>query len=60
MNNGMKALATMISAMKVATAEWAYTTLSRYPAEGDTPRSLNTGWGTLTDLTEEHDAPPNG
>jgi hypothetical protein len=58
--NGVKALAAMISATKIATPEWARATLSKYPVEGDTPSSLTTGWGTLLDQTEEHDALPAG
>jgi ribonuclease HI len=57
---GVKALATMISAMKITTPEWACAMLSKYPMEGDTPSSLTTGWGMLLDQTEEHDALPAG
>jgi ribonuclease HI len=58
--NAVKALAAMISATKIVTPELARTTLSRYPAEGDTPSSLTTGWGMRLDQTEEHDALPAG
>jgi hypothetical protein len=58
--NGVKALTAMISAMKIMTPEWVCTMLSRYPAEGDTPSLLTTGWGMLLDQTEEYDALPAG
>jgi hypothetical protein len=51
---GCKALATFISASKVATAEWAHSKLSNCPTERDPPLSLTTGWGTLLDDAEEH------
>jgi hypothetical protein len=51
---GSKALATFISASKVATAEWAHSRLSNRPTERDPPLSLTTGWGTLLDDAEEH------
>jgi ribonuclease HI len=51
---GSKSLATVISASKVATAEWAYSKLSNRRTERDPPVSLTTGWGTLLDNTEEH------
>jgi ribonuclease HI len=45
--SGTEALSTLISATKVATAEWAYSRLSKTRAAGETPVSLTTGWGTL-------------
>jgi hypothetical protein len=54
--SGTKALSTFISATKIATAEWANTKLSKNPAEVNTPTSLTTGWGTLLEDGDEHDA----
>jgi hypothetical protein len=54
--SGTKALSTLISATKIATAEWANTKLSKTPAEEDTPASLTTGWGTLLEDGDEHEA----
>jgi hypothetical protein len=51
---GSKALATFISASKVATAEWAHSRLSNHPTERDPPLLLTTGWGILLDDAEEH------
>jgi hypothetical protein len=51
---GSKALATFISASKVATAEWAHSRLSNRPMERDPPLSLTTGRGTLLDDAKEH------
>jgi ribonuclease HI len=51
---GSKALATFISASKVATTEWAHSKLSHHPTERDLPLSLTIGWGTLLDDAEEH------
>jgi ribonuclease HI len=51
---GSKALATFISASKLATAEWAHSKLSNRPTQRDPPLSLTTGWGTLLDDTKEH------
>jgi hypothetical protein len=58
--NRVIALAAMISAMKIITPKWVYTTLSKYPIEGDTPSSLTTGWGMLLDQTEEYNSLPAG
>jgi hypothetical protein len=54
--SGTKALSTFISATKIATAEWANTKLSENPAEVNTPTSLTTGWGTLLEDGDEHNA----
>jgi hypothetical protein len=52
---GIKALSAFISAMKVATAKWVNTKLSRHPAQGDSPTLLMVGWGILLEQGEEHD-----
>jgi ribonuclease HI len=54
--SGTKALSTLISATKIATAKWANTKLSKTPTEEDTPASLTTGWGTLMEDEDEHSA----
>jgi hypothetical protein len=51
---GSKALATFISASKLATTEWAHSKLSNRPMERDPLLSLTIGWGTLLDDPEEH------
>jgi hypothetical protein len=53
--SGTEALSTLISATKVATTEWAQSTLSKTHTGGETPVSLMTGWGTLLMAREEHD-----
>jgi hypothetical protein len=49
-----KALATFISATKVATAEWPNSRLSNRPMERDPSISLTTAWGILLDDAKEH------
>jgi hypothetical protein len=46
----------MISAMKIATTEWAHSRLSRNPAERNIPDvlTLTRGWGWLQDQADEH------
>ena len=52
---GTKALTTMISTNKIATAEWIQVQVSNAPAMEDDPEGRRIGWGTLIESENEHE-----